>query len=93
MQIHDKSRNGSTYPLEHFLGNFRGKTEKVPTRTVSRKLPKISRKVPKKLTALLPLEHFRKGNFLDSWKFSRALLPLEQLRMGNFSDSIGNFLD
>ena len=51
--------NGSTYRLAHFLGNFREKTKKVPTRTVSRKLPEISRKVPKKLRALLPLAHFR----------------------------------
>ena len=50
---------GDTYPLAHFLGNFQGKTKKVPTRTVSRKLPEISRKFPKKLTALLPLAHFR----------------------------------
>ena len=49
---------GGTYPLAHFLGNFREKTKKVPTRTVSRKLPEISRKFSKKLTALLPLAHF-----------------------------------
>jgi hypothetical protein len=50
--------SGGTYLLTHFLGNFREKTKKVPTRTVSRKLPEISRKFPKKLTALLPLTHF-----------------------------------
>ena len=33
---------GGTYPLAHFLGNFREKTKKVPTRTVSRKLPEKS---------------------------------------------------
>ena len=32
---------GGTYLLAHFLGNFREKTKKVPTRTVSRKLPEI----------------------------------------------------
>ena len=33
---------GGTYPLAHFLGNFREKTKKVPTRTVSWKLTEIS---------------------------------------------------
>ena len=36
----DALKNGGTYPLAHFLGNFREKTKKVPTRTLSRKLPK-----------------------------------------------------
>ena len=55
---HYTSHRGGTYPLAHFLGNFQEKTKKVPTRTVSRKLPEISRKFSKKLTALLPLAHF-----------------------------------
>ena len=66
------TNNGGTYPLAHFLGNFREITKKVPTRTVSRKLPEISLKVPKKLRALLPLAHFRKGNFSDSRKFLKS---------------------
>ena len=37
---------GGTYPLAHFLGNFQEKTKKVPTRTVSRKLPEIYCKFP-----------------------------------------------
>ena len=49
---------GITYLLAHFLGNFREKTKKVPTRTVSWKLTEISWKVPKKLRALLQLAHF-----------------------------------
>ena len=51
------------YILAHFLGNFREETKKVPTRTVSKKFPKVSRKFPIKFRALLPLAHFRKGNF------------------------------
>ena len=46
------NKNGGTYPLAHFLGNFREKTKKVPTRTLSRKLSDNSRKFPKKLSAL-----------------------------------------
>ena len=41
---------GGTYPLAHFLGNFGEKTKKVPTRTVSRKLPEISQKVNSPVT-------------------------------------------
>ena len=52
---------GGTYPLAHFLGNFREKTKKVPTRTVSRKLSEISLRFPKKFIALLPLAHFSKS--------------------------------
>ena len=52
---------GGTYPLAHFLGNFREKTKKVPTRTVSRKLSEISLRFLKKFKALLPLAHFSKS--------------------------------
>ena len=69
---------GGTYPLAHFLGNFREKTKKVPTRTVSRKLSEISRKVPKNLGALLPLAHFRKGNFSDSRKFLKSPITINE---------------
>ena len=55
--------NGGTYLLTHFLGNFREKTTKVPTRTVSRKLSKVSLKFPKNFQALLPLTQLRTGNF------------------------------
>ena len=51
--------------VSQFLGNFREKTKKVPTRTVSRKLPEISQKV----RALLPLTQLRIGNIFDSRKF------------------------
>ena len=54
-------REGGTYPLAHFLGNFREKTKKVPTRTVSRKLSEISLRFLKKFKALLPLAHFSKS--------------------------------
>ena len=74
---------GGTYPLAHFLGNFREKTKKVPTRTVSRKLPEISLKVPKKLRALLPLAHFRKGNFSDSRKFLKSPVTTRTLWIWN----------
>ena len=66
----------TTYPVTHFLGNFREKTKKVPTRTVSRKLPDNYRKFPKKLTALLPLANFRKGNFSDSRKFLKSSIDV-----------------
>ena len=49
--------NGSTYRLAHFLGNFREKTKKVPTRTLSRKLSEHFQKFPKNFRALLPLAH------------------------------------
>ena len=61
-------KNGSTYRLAHFLGNFREKTKKVSTRTLPRKLSEISRKFPKKFRALLPLAHFKKGNFLGNFE-------------------------
>ena len=50
--------HGGTYLLIHFLGNFREKTKKVPTRTVSRKLSEIFQKFLKKFRALLPLAQF-----------------------------------
>ena len=56
----------------------------VTTRTVSKKFPKVSWKFPIKFRALLPLAHFRKGNFSRSEEISKALLPLTQLIMGNF---------
>ena len=52
-----RTTKGSTYRLAHFLGNFREKTKKVPTRTLSRKLSEYFRKFPKKFRALLPLAH------------------------------------
>ena len=60
---------GGTYPLAHFLGNFREKTKKVPTHSLFRKLSEISPKFPKKLEALLLVKQLGKGNFLDSRKF------------------------
>ena len=37
--------------------------EYIRTHTLSRKLSEISQKFPKKFRALLPLAHFKKGNF------------------------------
>ena len=59
----------------------------ITTRTVSKKFPKISRKFAIKFRALLPLKHFRKGNFSRFEDISEALLPLEHFGKGNFSDS------
>merc|ERR1712051_936622 len=55
----------------------------ITTRTLSKKFLKVSRKFPIKFRALLPLAHFRKGNFSRSEEISKALLPLAQLRMRN----------
>ena len=54
---------GSTYPDLQFLGNFREKSKKFPTPTVSKKLSEISPNFPKKLRALLPDLQLRTGNF------------------------------
>ena len=56
-------KNGSTYPDLQFLGNFREKSKKFPTPTVSKKLSEISPNFPKKLRALLPDLQLRTGNF------------------------------
>ena len=54
---------GSTYPDLQFLGNFREKSKKFPTPTVSKKLSEISPNFPKNLRALLPDLQLRTGNF------------------------------
>ena len=54
---------GSTYPDLQFLGNFREKSKKFPTPTVSKKLSEISPNFPQKLRALLPDLQLRTGNF------------------------------
>ena len=57
------TKKGSTYPDLQFLGNFREKSKKFPTPTVSKKLSEISPNFPKKLRALLPDLQLRTGNF------------------------------
>ena len=52
LQKGTRSKKGGTYRRTHFLGNFREKTKKVPTTTVSRKLSEVYRKFLKKLRAL-----------------------------------------